>query len=292
LGNPLIILLDRSKYELHQTRILVEAVARDDIPQVGIDLETISKEHEDLISLMRNENVEIVLLPSDPRTNSDSVFTHEPALFTPFGIVSLTPPSRLGEGPAMREFLEQEPDGVKIIGQLKETEQEFADGGDLLWLDDRTLLAGRTFRTNDSAINSLKQILKPFPISVIEVQLPYYKGKSKLLHLHSVLSTVGEKLVVGYKPLLPVSIVEYLETNGFTFIEVSEEEFLTGAANVLAIQSRKVILMTGNPKTKKEMEVHGCQVIEWVGNSIQKEGGGPKCLFNGTIFTHCPQKTV
>lgn len=57
-------------------------------------------------------------------------------------------------------------------------------------------------------------------IKVVEAQLPYYKGKPKLLHLHSVVSMVDTSLAVAYLPLLPLSLVEYMQEHGIKIIEV------------------------------------------------------------------------
>ena len=70
-------------------------------------------------------------------------------------------------------------------------------------------------------------------------------------------------------------------------LTVEEEEFATGAANVLAVKPREVVLIQGNPSTKSKLEENGCKVMEWKADQLGVKGSaGPKCLLNGSLYTH------
>jgi N-dimethylarginine dimethylaminohydrolase len=81
------------------------------------------------------------------------------------------------------------------------------EGGDLVWIDRHTLLAGIGYRTNRAGIAQLRK-LAGADVEIIEFDLPHYKGKSDVFHLMSVLSPLDKDLGVVYLPLMPVRLVQ------------------------------------------------------------------------------------
>jgi N-dimethylarginine dimethylaminohydrolase len=153
------------------------------------------------------------------------------------------------------------------------------EGGDVAWLDEKTLAVGHTYRTNEEGIHQLKKVLEPKGIEIIVAELPHYKGVNDVFHLMSILSPVDKNLAVVYSPLMPIKFRNELLDRGFELIEVPEEEFESMGCNVLAIAPRQCVMVAGNPKTKKRLEKAGCEVFAYKGNEISvKGGGGPTCL--------------
>ena len=153
------------------------------------------------------------------------------------------------------------------------------EGGDVTWLDDKTLAVGHTYRTNEEGIKQLTALLKPLGVEVITVSLPHYKGPSDVFHLMSVLSPVDKNLAVVYSSLIPIIFRNELIARGFELVEVPEEEFDSMGCNVLALAPRVCLMVKGNPITKSRLEKAGCKVIEYEGSEISvKGGGGPTCL--------------
>ena len=153
------------------------------------------------------------------------------------------------------------------------------EGGDVAWLDDKTLAVGHTYRTNPEGINQLKSLLEPKGVNVLVAELPHYKGVNDVFHLMSILSPVDKDLAVVYSPLMPIKFRNELLQRGFRLIEVPEEEFESMGCNVLAVAPKQCLMVDGNPKTKKFLEQAGCQVTTYRGNDISvKGGGGPTCL--------------
>jgi len=153
------------------------------------------------------------------------------------------------------------------------------EGGDVAWLDKKTLAVGHTYRTNPEGITQLKALLEPKGIEIIVVELPHYKGKNDVFHLMSILSPVDKDLAVVYSPLMPIKFRNELLDRGFELIEVPDEEFDSMGCNVLAIAPRQCLMVAGNPKTKQLLERTGCKVTTYKGEEISiKGGGGPTCL--------------
>ena len=67
--------------------------------------------------------------------------------------------------------------------------------------------------------------------------------------------------------------------HGITLVEVPDEEYDSMGCNVLAVAPRKVIMLEGNPETRRRLEVEGVEVQTYDGSEISLKGsGGPTCL--------------
>src|SRR5476651_1436095 len=109
------------------------------------------------------------------------------------------------------------------------------EGGDVVWLDERTIVVGRGYRTNDAGIAQLRVLLGDSIDELLTVPLPHWRGASDVFHLMSIVSPVDRDLAVVYSPLMPVPFRERLTERGITLVEVPDQEFDTMGANVLAI---------------------------------------------------------
>jgi dimethylargininase len=151
------------------------------------------------------------------------------------------------------------------------------EGGDTLWLDDRTLIVGRGYRTNDEGIRQLTGALPG--VDVIAFDLPHLRGAGEVLHLMSLLSPLDVDLAVAYLPLMPVRLVELLAERGIELVQVPDEEFETMGPNVLALAPRLVLALEANDETRRRMERAGVDVRVYRGDEISRKGdGGPTCL--------------
>jgi N-dimethylarginine dimethylaminohydrolase len=241
------------------------------------DLKKAEEEFAQLEEILRQEGVEILYLPADERTTLDSIYTHDPVLITEAGaiILQMGKKERGGEPEAFEDALKSW--GVPTLSRL--SGKATAEGGDLLWLDEKTLIVGRGFRTNQEGIDQLQEILQPLGVKVLAYDLPYWAGPGEVLHLMSFISLLDVDLAVVYKRLLPVAFYKLLLERGIELVDISEEEFPTQGCNVLAISPRRVVILKGNPVTATRLRQAGCFVYELPGEEIAFKGsGGPTCL--------------
>ncbi|HYA09253.1 MAG TPA: arginine deiminase family protein, partial [Gaiellaceae bacterium] len=165
--------------------------------------------------------------------------------------------------------------GIPVIGGLEEP--ALAEGGDTLWLDERTLVVGRSYRTNEAGVAALQAALPA--VVVIAVDLPHLRGRGEVLHLLSLISPLDDDLAVVYLPLLPVRLVELLEERGVELVTVPDEEFATMGPNVLALGPRVGLALEGNDETRRRLTRAGVEVLVYKGDEISRKGdGGPTCL--------------
>ena len=134
----------------------------------------IAREHEALCSLLESAGAEVVLAES-PAENPDAIYTFDSVLVSDDGAILLNPGKELrrGEPEALAEDLERA--GVPIAGRL--TGGAFAEGGDLIRLDEQTLLAGRGYRTNEAGIEALRHLLPR--VGVLAFDLPHWTAAAR-----------------------------------------------------------------------------------------------------------------
>lgn len=241
------------------------------------DLARAAAEHTEFVRLVTSAGAEILYLEPDDRTGLDSLYTHDPALITDRGMIIFQTGkvARRGEGPALAEGLRAW--NVPVLATIDG--DATAEGGDLIWLDAHTLLAGRGFRTNAAGIEALRHILAPLDVEVIPIELPYWNGPDECLHLMSFISLLDDDLAVVYLKMMPVPLYELLTDRGIEMVEIPKEELMSQGCNALAIAPRQVVMLAGNPVTRERLEAAGCTVHEFSGVEISLKGsGGPTCL--------------
>ena len=228
-------------------------------------------------SLLKTEVPRLLPMTGTPELPLDAVYCRDASIATDFGMI----PCRMGKEARMPEpdshmafYASQD---IPLLGRIESPGT--LEGGDVAWLDSKTLAVGRSYRTNDAGIEQLKALLEPRGIEVITVDLPHYKGPSDVFHLMSILSPVDRDLAVAYSPLMPIAFRKELLARGFGLIEVTDAEFESLGSNVLAIAPRNCIMTAGNPLTARALQEAGCIVHSYPGSDISlKGGGGPTCL--------------
>ena len=234
-----------------------------------------AKQHEALCELLRGAGAEVLFARGDVAGDPDAVYVFDPVIVSDDGALLLRPGKerRRGEPAAIAEDLRAL--GVPIAFEMEEPAT--AEGGDTMWLDERTLLVGRSYRTNDAGIRALREALPG--VEVLAFDLPRLRGPDACLHLLSLLSPLDDDLVVAYPPLMPIRLLELLAERGIAMVEVPEEEFGSMGPSVLALAPRVAVAVDGSPETRRRMESAGVDVSVFEGSEIAHKGeGGPTCL--------------
>lgn len=240
------------------------------------DYDAAVAEYDAFVEALDLAGAEIHFLPDGDGLTIDSIYVRDAAIPGPLGLVlcNMGKPARGNEPKRNGAALEN--DGVDVAGSIQG--QGRIEGGDFVWLDDRTCAVAHGYRTNGAGIRQLRALLGE-SIHIEVCPLPHYKGPDDVFHLMSILSPLDKDLALVYSPLMPVPFRNWLLERGLQFVEVPDEEFESMGCNVLATGPRRCIMVEGNPETRRRLEAAGCEVAAYKGAEISRKGeGGPTCL--------------
>ena len=138
------------------------------------DFAKLLHEHDGFCALLESAGAEIVFGGPVP-LGLDSIYTFDPAIVSPHGAIVLRSGKdlRVAEAPATAHDLAAA--GIPVLATLEPPAT--ADGGDTIWLDDRTLLVGRGYRTNAEGVAAVRAALPD--VDVIELDLPHFHGSTR-----------------------------------------------------------------------------------------------------------------
>ena len=153
------------------------------------DLQRAAEEHAQFVELLTEAGAEVSYVPDPQTARLDSIFVYDPAIVTVEGaiICRMGKALRRGEEHSLAQALLGE--GVPILATIHGSGT--LEGGDTLWLNELTLVVGRSYRTNDEGIRQLRHALEGIA-EVIALPLPHWRGQSEILHLLSLISPVSE----------------------------------------------------------------------------------------------------
>ena len=246
----------------------------------SFDPNKIDRNYSSFTKILTDLDVKILWMTCENNEIADSIFTYDASFMTSKGAILLSPgkPLRKGEEKIHEAFYKK--NNIPIIGKLSGS--AIAEGGDMFWLDNETLVIGKGFRTNQQGIDQIKGVMNTYNVKVVPFDLPFFRGPESCLHMMSLISLVDEKKALIYNSLLPIGLVQLLEKKGYNLIKAPEDEFISSEGlniNVLAIKPGECVMISGFPKTKKALERSGVNVHTFEGNSLCIGcEGGPTCL--------------
>ena len=227
--------------------------------------------------ILKQYVAKIYYLPCHEKAGPDSIYTHDPVKITRRGaiLMNMGKPLRAAEPEILQAWLAQI--GVPVLGKIEAPGR--MEGGDVIWLNDRTLAVGRGYRTNAEGIRQLKNLTSDMVDHFIEVPLPHADGPDACLHLMSLISLIDRDLAVVYSRYLPVFFRKILVEMEIELIEVADDEYGRLGTNVLALAPRLCLYPAGNPATLEKMTRAGARVFTYPAEEISLKGtGGPTCL--------------
>jgi N-dimethylarginine dimethylaminohydrolase len=241
------------------------------------DFNAAQAQHDELCRQLKAAGAEVLAMPAAPDLTLDAVYAHDPSVATDYGVIIMTPgkANRVPEALRQREFYQAS--GIPVLGEIEPPGT--TEAGDMLWLDEKTVLIGHGYRTNASGIAQMRELLAPKGVEVLSAPLPYGSGPSACLHLMSLISLLDEQTALVDLPWLAVETVELLKARGYRFIEIDYTERDTLACNVLSLGRKRLLALEENRKTNERMRQAGFDVRSFHGSELcVNGGGGPTCL--------------
>jgi dimethylargininase len=227
-----------------------------------IDVPNAIAQHKAYQDCLAELGARIVSLPAEPNL-PDAVFVEDTAVVLDEVaiIANMGASSRRPETASVAEALGRYRPLKFLSGPAT------LDGGDVLRIG-RAIFVGGSGRTNEQAIEQLRELCGGYDVRSIEV-----KG---CLHLKSACSYIGNNTMLVHRPSMGME-----QMSGFELLDVAADE--PAAANVLLLEDT-LIMPTSFPRTRVLLEERGFCVRSIDVSELQKAEAGVTCC--SLIFTH------
>lgn len=261
------------------------------LPEGPTDLDKLQEQHRSLVEVLEAEGIEVVYLESDkPFVGTYGIplrsvpYTRETIMVRGGAIICRpTPAYKKGlevfHAKRLVEF------GCPILHTIHG--KGAYEASNMVWIDDISVMLGIGLRGNMEGLRQVEQILRGLGVEDIHVaHLPGYLntrkhqvgGSSGIFHLDMTFGMAYYEIGVLWPGGVGYDTILWLERKGVDLIEVSDEELLACAPNLLPIAPKKVIVSAFNLQMTEELRKRGIDVIELDLPEFAKGGGGPTCL--------------
>lgn len=236
-----------------------------------LDRERAIREHQNLAEAISAAGAEIVWveplkqMPYQVFTRDLGVTTARGALLGPF-----TFPMRRGEEDVASPFIETV---VPVWKKIPQQEEVVFEGGDFMYMNDRTVALGIGARTTPTGAGIVKKIMAEVDVEVISVPFD-----PRFCHIDMIFNVVAERVCVACVSALPEDFLSRLKAEKWQIVETTPEDVLALLGNLFAVDVGVVISPAHNKRINTALRALGVKIIEVELEELLKGGGGPHCM--------------
>ena len=230
------------------------------------DVELARQQQQAYIQALVDNGIEVHCLAAD-ENHPDCMFVEDQAVVIDGHMLLPTPghPSRVAEQPPIAEYLMEALEGVQTCTMGGEARM---DGGDIIRLGD-LFFVGRSSRTNDLGIASLRSLLDFFGYELRVINIPDHA-----LHLTSISSTPTDSIILAPEGYLSPSDFGELP-DGCEIVWLPGEEVY--GCNTIGLPNGKVLIAKGYPGVERELHARGLETVEIDMSEIRAADGSLTC---------------
>lgn len=260
----------------------------------AIEPDRFRAQHQALVDRIRGEGVRVSLvgelLKDSPlagriRRSPNLVYTRDTVAVTRAGAIAMRMRSPVRRQEPALATAALSTIGVPTFAPIQSPGT--MEGGDVIFLDEDTLLIGVGNRTNGRALRQVLARAGPRLSTVVAISLPRWA-----IHLDGTMMVIDRDLALVHreslqgagrlytrgKPPRRVRPFTYLRRRGLRVIEVTAYERQRRATNVITLGPRKLIGYAGHARVRRELGREGVDLIEIEGSELVRGGGGPRCM--------------
>jgi dimethylargininase len=224
------------------------------------------EQHQAYIEALENNGIEVHCLEADDN-HPDCIFVEDQAVVIDGRMLLPVPghPSRVAEQPPIANFLMGQLDGIQTCTMGGEARM---DGGDILRLGD-LFFVGRSTRTNELGINSLRSLLNDNGFELRIINIP-----ENALHLTSISSTPTDTLILIPEGYLAPEDFGPLPEGCEILVMPAEEAY---GCNTIGLPNGKVLVAKGYPTVHQTLQERGLEPVEIEMSEIRAADGSLTC---------------
>jgi N-dimethylarginine dimethylaminohydrolase len=247
------------------------AVAKETLRKgIAFDRDVAIEQHRGFVRAFEDAGVTVHLTEADPALQY-SVYTRDPAIVTPWGVLigQMYREQRRGEVTPHVQF-----HNSIDLPIWKWVTAGSLEGGDVHLIKPGVAAIGVS--GNRTSNEGAEQAKAWFEAEGWECRL--IPIAEHFLHLDLLISMVNERLALVCTEVLEDEVVDWLKGHGITPIPTTYKEAMRLACNCLAIGNDRVISSEEAGDVNARMRAHGITVIAPPLTMFTLAGGGPRCL--------------
>ena len=233
------------------------------------DLPLMQKQHDNLVTVLREEGVRVEYLEHIRPGSTKSVFTRDPFVMTRAGAIVCRMGPRMRQGEELPVAQKLVSLGIPILRTLNAT--AVFEGGSFCFLDSAHAALSHSNRGNEEGIRQIAEVLKTLGVEAVSVPLTGYSS-----HIDGGLVMIGPKLALVNITRLPYPFLGYLDGLGIRRVEVHpEDDFFS--TNCLSLGNGTIVMSVGSERTAERLEGLGFKVRLVDISQLTANGGGVHC---------------
>lgn len=262
-----------------EVELITESNVKGFLYRKPVSKKKMQKEHDLYTQFLKDEGVEVVLI--DNTVCPNLLFTRDTASVTKKGAVLMRPKfaARFFEPLYLKKLFET------LHIPVMEITRGCAEGGDLVYLNEDTLMVGIGPRTDLDGLQQIEDLLLGKTVKeIIAIPLPSWR-----VHLDGTLMILDRNTAIMHSDSLifPAKLLEedelifvpeFLKEKEFDLIDVTDEEMKNFGPNILVINPHVAVSYSWNTRIISELEERSFEVFPLQGHELVKAAGGPHCM--------------
>jgi len=238
-----------------------------------LNVDRAHKQHMSLCAAYEAAGVTVHYVAPDDMPSPNQMFCADLFFMTPEGAVLARPASTVRAGEERWIARRLADMGVPIMRAIRG--RGTFEGADAMWLDNKTVIVGCGFRTNDEGADQLESILAEMGVDLIRVDMSV-----GAMHLMGMLRIVDKDLAIAWPKRFVHRGATALKERGYELAwlpDITEVE-QRKAFNIVTLAPRKVLMPANCPTIQGFLEDHGiiCHTVDM--DEIVKAAGAIGCL--------------
>lgn len=239
-----------------------------------MDVEKARYQIDNLVEIYKEYGVNVHFVEEQREDKPNAIYMRDLVFMTPEGAIIARPAieARRGEEKAAAFALSKL--GVPIVRTINGN--GVFDGACAMWVDRHTVILGTGSRANAEGAAQVEYELRRMGVTdILHMGIAYGHA-----HLDGIMNFVDKKKMILFPWQVSYDVVKPLLDKGIEIIEITDIEEVKNnmAINVVALEPGKVLMVEGNPNTKKKIEDAGVEVIEVDLSEIKKGWGAIHCM--------------